>query len=137
MPIFYIVMDQWSVKLAIHQVARGFTRGAFELKPLTSEKDYKTHQNAISMLRPTEGGTYTPKGKVTIFPIKKWKTRGKWSCSVHCTGCVIYSFDTRWHGPMHDLRLYYFFLLHIPLEIVNFVWSISAPWYFICFSSTW
>ncbi|WOH03477.1 hypothetical protein DCAR_0622875 [Daucus carota subsp. sativus] len=59
------------------KVARGFTRGSFELKPLTSEKDYKNHQNAISMLRPTEGGTYTPKGKVTIFPIKKWKTRGK------------------------------------------------------------
>ncbi|KAK1372187.1 CBM20 domain-containing protein [Heracleum sosnowskyi] len=59
------------------KVARGFTRGAFELKPLTSEKDYKNRQNAISMFRPTEGGTYTPKGKVTIFPIKKWKTRGK------------------------------------------------------------
>lgn len=59
------------------KVARGLTRGAFELKPLTSEKDYKNHQNAISMFRPTEGGTYTPKGKVTIFPIKKWKTRGK------------------------------------------------------------
>ncbi|KAL8111183.1 ribonuclease E/G-like protein, chloroplastic isoform X2 [Apium graveolens] len=59
------------------KVARGFTRGAFELKPLTSEKDYKNHQNAISMFRPTEGGTYIPKGKVTIFPIKKWKTRGK------------------------------------------------------------
>lgn len=59
------------------KVARGFTRGAFELKPLTSEKDNKNHQNAISMFRQTESGTYTPKGKVTIFPIKKWKTRGK------------------------------------------------------------
>lgn len=59
------------------KVARGFTRGAFELKPLTSDKDYKNHQSAITMLRPTEGGTYTPKGKVTIFPVKKWKTRAK------------------------------------------------------------
>ncbi|KAK2988258.1 hypothetical protein RJ640_028642 [Escallonia rubra] len=59
------------------KVARGFTRGAFELKQLTEDKDHKGHQVAISMLRPTEVGNYAPRGNVTIFPIKKWKTGGK------------------------------------------------------------
>uniref|UniRef100_A0A5B7AGV8 RNA-binding protein AU-1/Ribonuclease E/G domain-containing protein n=1 Tax=Davidia involucrata TaxID=16924 RepID=A0A5B7AGV8_DAVIN len=60
------------------KVARGFTRGAFEVKPLTEDKDYnKQHQIAISMLRATEVGTFTPSGKVTLFPVKKWKTGGK------------------------------------------------------------
>ncbi|XP_059641306.1 ribonuclease E/G-like protein, chloroplastic isoform X2 [Cornus florida] len=60
------------------KVARGFTRGAFEVKPLTDDKDYNNqHQVGISMLRPTtEVGKY-PSGKLTLFPIKKWKTGGK------------------------------------------------------------
>ncbi|KAK3029145.1 hypothetical protein RJ639_039700 [Escallonia herrerae] len=61
----------------ILKVARGFTRGAFELKQLTEDKDHRGHQVAISMLRPTEVGNYAPRGNVTIFPIKKWKTGGK------------------------------------------------------------
>lgn len=32
---------------------------------------------------------------------------------------------------MYDLLLYYVFLLHIPVEVINFVWSISAPWNYI------
>ncbi|KAA8532044.1 hypothetical protein F0562_006814 [Nyssa sinensis] len=60
------------------KVARGFTRGAFEVKPLTEDKDYnKQHQIAIPMLRAREVGTYTPSRKVTLFPIKKWKTGRK------------------------------------------------------------
>ncbi|GMP27012.1 hypothetical protein CsSME_00003204 [Camellia sinensis var. sinensis] len=60
------------------KVARGFTRGAFEVKPLTDEKDYNSqHQPAISVLRRTEVGSYTPSRKVTVFPIKKWKTGRK------------------------------------------------------------
>lgn len=60
------------------KVARGFTRGAFEVKPLTDEKDYNSqHQLAISVLRRTEVGSYTPSRKVTVFPIKKWKTGRK------------------------------------------------------------
>lgn len=55
------------------KVARGFTRGAFEVKPLTSDKDYNNHrQVAINMLRPN-----APSGKVTVFPIKKWKSGRK------------------------------------------------------------
>ncbi|CAK9156309.1 unnamed protein product [Ilex paraguariensis] len=60
------------------KVARGFSRGAFELKPLIGDKDYNNqHQVAIPMLRSTEVGSYTPCRKVTLFPIKKWKTGGK------------------------------------------------------------
>ncbi|KAK9285682.1 hypothetical protein L1049_024881 [Liquidambar formosana] len=60
------------------KVARGFTRGAFEVKPFIDDKANKNqHQVVISMLRPTEAGTYNPSRKVTLFPVKKWKTRGK------------------------------------------------------------
>lgn len=61
------------------KVARGFTRGSFELKPLTDDNVQKNQCRtaAISMLRPTEVVTYTPNKKVTLFPIKKWKTSGK------------------------------------------------------------
>ncbi|KAI3455707.1 hypothetical protein Pfo_012370 [Paulownia fortunei] len=60
------------------KVARGFTRGTFELKHLTDENIHKNqHQAAISVLRPTEVVTYAPNRKVTLFPIKKWKTGGK------------------------------------------------------------
>ncbi|XP_026406482.1 ribonuclease E/G-like protein, chloroplastic [Papaver somniferum] len=56
------------------KVARGFTRGSFEVKPFVEEKE-NTNQNraaAISRLRPTEAGT-----KVTLFPVKKWKSSRK------------------------------------------------------------
>ncbi|KAL0430700.1 UNVERIFIED_CONTAM: Ribonuclease E/G-like protein, chloroplastic [Sesamum radiatum] len=61
------------------KVARGLTRGTFELKPLTDENTHKNQYQgaAISVLRPKEVVTYSPSGKVTLFPIKKWKTGGK------------------------------------------------------------
>ncbi|XP_011085945.1 ribonuclease E/G-like protein, chloroplastic isoform X2 [Sesamum indicum] len=61
------------------KVARGLTRGTFELKPLTDENTHKNQYQgaAISVLRPKEVVTYSPNGKVTLFPIKKWKTGGK------------------------------------------------------------
>ncbi|KAL6330538.1 hypothetical protein AAG906_040468 [Vitis piasezkii] len=60
------------------KVARGFTRGAFEVKPFTDDKvNINSHQGPISMLRPTEAGAYNPRRNVTLFPIKKWKTGGK------------------------------------------------------------
>ncbi|OMO89661.1 Ribonuclease E/G [Corchorus olitorius] len=53
------------------KVARGFTRGAFELKPFTDEKtDASQHQVAISMLRTAEAGTSKPGKKLTLVPIK-------------------------------------------------------------------
>jgi hypothetical protein len=66
-------------KAVIHQVARGFTRGAFELKPLSDEKANKNqHQAAISMLRATtETRTNNSGKKVTLIPVKRWKTGGK------------------------------------------------------------
>ncbi|KAK4413701.1 Ribonuclease E/G-like protein, chloroplastic [Sesamum alatum] len=61
------------------KVARGLTRGTFELKPLTDENMHKNQYGgaAISVLRPKEVVTYSPSGKVTLFPIKKYKTGGK------------------------------------------------------------
>ncbi|KAL0302543.1 UNVERIFIED_CONTAM: Ribonuclease E/G-like protein, chloroplastic [Sesamum calycinum] len=61
------------------KVARGLTRGTFELKRLTDENIHKNQYQgaAISVLRPKEVVTYSPSGKVTLFPIKKWKTGGK------------------------------------------------------------
>lgn len=63
----------------ILQVARGFTRGAFEVKPFTDEKAHKDlRQVTISMIRPTEARrTNNPGKKVTLFPVKKWKGGGK------------------------------------------------------------
>lgn len=62
----------------IPQVARGFTRGAFEVKLFTEDKaDKNQHQVSISMLRPTETRNKDPGKKVTIFPVKKWKAGGK------------------------------------------------------------
>ncbi|KAM3286529.1 ribonuclease E/G-like protein, chloroplastic isoform X1 [Capsicum chacoense] len=60
------------------KVARGFTKGTFELKPLTVDREYNDgYEAATSVLRPTEGGFHPPRKKVTIFPIKKWKSSGK------------------------------------------------------------
>ncbi|XP_051147681.1 ribonuclease E/G-like protein, chloroplastic isoform X2 [Andrographis paniculata] len=66
------------------KVARGLTRGAFELKPLADgnqQQQQQPRQGAISVLRPpsppqpsttTDGGV--SRRKVTLFPISKWKT---------------------------------------------------------------
>lgn len=60
------------------KVARGFTKGTFELKPIIVDKEYRDeHEAPISLLRPTEGGFHPPGKKVTLFPIKKWKSSGK------------------------------------------------------------
>ncbi|XP_057956654.1 ribonuclease E/G-like protein, chloroplastic isoform X2 [Malania oleifera] len=57
------------------KVARGFTRGAFEVKPITDDKvNGNRHQVPISMLQSAEAGTYNPSRKVTLFPVKKSKT---------------------------------------------------------------
>lgn len=59
------------------KVARGLTRGTFELKHLTDDNVPKNqHQAAISVLRPTEAATYASIKKVTLLPVK-WKTGGK------------------------------------------------------------
>ncbi|XP_075520368.1 ribonuclease E/G-like protein, chloroplastic isoform X2 [Primulina tabacum] len=59
------------------KVARGLTRGTFELKHLTEHNvPENQHQAAISVLRPTEAATYASTKKVTLLPIK-WKTGGK------------------------------------------------------------
>ncbi|XP_042498170.1 ribonuclease E/G-like protein, chloroplastic isoform X1 [Macadamia integrifolia] len=60
------------------KVARGFTRGSFEVKPFTGDKAKdEQHPVAISRLRSTDAGSSIPGTQLTLFPIKKWKTRGK------------------------------------------------------------
>ncbi|PSS30010.1 Ribonuclease E/G-like protein [Actinidia chinensis var. chinensis] len=60
------------------KVARGFTRGAFEVKPLTDDKDNNgQHQGVVSMLQRSEGRSHTRSRKVTVFPVKTWKTGRK------------------------------------------------------------
>ncbi|XP_030482967.1 ribonuclease E/G-like protein, chloroplastic isoform X2 [Cannabis sativa] len=56
------------------KVARGFTRGAFEVKPFTEDKENeKKQQVGISALRPAKAKHNHSGKKVTVFPIKKWK----------------------------------------------------------------
>ncbi|XP_062107107.1 ribonuclease E/G-like protein, chloroplastic isoform X2 [Humulus lupulus] len=56
------------------KVARGFTRGAFEVKPFTEDKENeKKQQGGISALRPTKTKNNHSGKKVTVFPVKKWK----------------------------------------------------------------
>ena len=58
----------------ISQVARGFTRGAFEVKPFTEDNESENQRKvSIPVLRPTETKTKHPGKKVTLFPVKKWK----------------------------------------------------------------
>ncbi|KAL0904684.1 hypothetical protein M5K25_026818 [Dendrobium thyrsiflorum] len=59
------------------KVARGFSRGTFEVKPFTEEKENDGQRVAISRLRHTGATSYIPNTKVTIFPVKKWKGRIK------------------------------------------------------------
>ncbi|XP_073098580.1 ribonuclease E/G-like protein, chloroplastic isoform X2 [Elaeis guineensis] len=59
------------------KVARGFSRGTCEVKPFAEDKVNDEQQVAISRLQPTEARTYIPSSKLTLFPVKKWKTRGK------------------------------------------------------------
>lgn len=59
------------------KVARGFSRGQFEVKHFTEDKSNDEHQVAIARLRPTEARTYIPNTKLTLFPIKKRRNLGK------------------------------------------------------------
>lgn len=56
------------------KVARGFTRGAFEVIPYTDDKASENqHQVAISLLRSAEARANKSGKKVTLVPIKKLK----------------------------------------------------------------
>ncbi|KAF6153815.1 hypothetical protein GIB67_001048 [Kingdonia uniflora] len=60
------------------KVARGFTRGSFEVKPFTDEKENNNHHQVdISRLRPAEPGSYISSTKITIYPVKKGKAGRK------------------------------------------------------------
>ncbi|CAA7407803.1 unnamed protein product [Spirodela intermedia] len=59
------------------KVARGFTRGTFEVRPFTDDMAAEEQQVNISRLRAAEGRSYIPSTKLTLFPVKKWKARGK------------------------------------------------------------
>ncbi|XP_076930733.1 ribonuclease E/G-like protein, chloroplastic isoform X2 [Bidens hawaiensis] len=62
------------------KVARNFTRGAFELKPLEEYKDDRDEdeikRRQPPLQPPKKTAKDTPRRKVTIFPINKWKTGG-------------------------------------------------------------
>lgn len=59
------------------KVARGFTRGEFEVKPFgnDSKVNKNEHQATIPMLRSKERRAKDSGKQVTIIPVKKWKTR--------------------------------------------------------------
>ncbi|KAL3573060.1 hypothetical protein D5086_026964 [Populus alba] len=60
------------------KVARGFTRGAFEVKHFTDDKTNKDQQQvAISVLRQAEARAKKSGGKVTLVPVKKGKAGRK------------------------------------------------------------
>ncbi|XP_011008081.1 PREDICTED: ribonuclease E/G-like protein, chloroplastic isoform X2 [Populus euphratica] len=60
------------------KVARGFTRGAFEVKHFTDDKANKDQQQvAISVLRQAEARAKKSGGKVTLVPVKKGKAGRK------------------------------------------------------------
>ncbi|XP_031372344.1 ribonuclease E/G-like protein, chloroplastic isoform X2 [Punica granatum] len=60
------------------KVARGFTRGEFEVKPFSpdSKGNKDQHQAVIPILRPTDGRAKGSAKKVTLFPVKKFKATG-------------------------------------------------------------
>ncbi|CAH9094809.1 unnamed protein product [Cuscuta epithymum] len=58
------------------KVARGFTRGTFELKPFTdADKECNKSRPPIPVLS-AEAARSLPQKKVNLFPIKKWKAGG-------------------------------------------------------------
>ncbi|KAJ8748168.1 hypothetical protein K2173_000576 [Erythroxylum novogranatense] len=60
------------------KVARGFIRGAFEVKPFTDGKANKNqHKAAIAVLRQAATGASNSGRKVTIVPVKRRKASGK------------------------------------------------------------
>ncbi|XP_061339191.1 ribonuclease E/G-like protein, chloroplastic [Gastrolobium bilobum] len=60
------------------KVARGFTRGSFEVKPFADDKVEKNqHQVAISMLRSSESSIKKRGQNLTLVQVKKSKARGK------------------------------------------------------------
>lgn len=75
LPLFLLICT--SKYWHMHQVARGFSRGTFEVKPFAEENTKDNQQVALSRLRPTEARTYIPNTKLTLFPVKKWQNRGK------------------------------------------------------------
>ncbi|KAL4185781.1 hypothetical protein AMTRI_Chr10g7650 [Amborella trichopoda] len=60
------------------KVARGFARGAFEVKPFADDKGSEKNQQQvdISRLKSTEVGPYITSGRLTLFPVKKLRNRG-------------------------------------------------------------
>ncbi|KAD2184608.1 hypothetical protein R6Q59_035140 [Mikania micrantha] len=63
------------------KVARNFTRGAFELKPLVDFKDDRDvdeikRRPPLQPPKKTTSDVPTSRRRVTIFPINKWKTGG-------------------------------------------------------------
>ena len=60
--------------MKIIQIARGFTRGAFELLPYSDEKDTDEQKESSKHSPPLrEEG----RPKLSVFPIKKWMSRAK------------------------------------------------------------
>ena len=56
------------------QIARGFTRGAFELLPYSDQKD-TDEQKELSPESPPSREAGRP--RLSVFPIKKWMSRAK------------------------------------------------------------
>ncbi|XP_012089615.1 ribonuclease E/G-like protein, chloroplastic isoform X2 [Jatropha curcas] len=60
------------------KVARGFSRGGFEVKPFTDDQaNENQHQVAISILRQANTNATNSGKKVTLVPVKKSKSSGK------------------------------------------------------------
>lgn len=56
------------------QIARGFSRGAFEVLPYSDEKENDGHKETSSELLPPK---VAGSPKLSVFPIKKWMSRAK------------------------------------------------------------
>lgn len=54
------------------KVARGLSRGSFELKLSTDDKADKNQNQVPTVLAQPKAGTSAPNAKVTFYPIKKW-----------------------------------------------------------------
>jgi hypothetical protein len=55
------------------QIARGFSRDAFELQPYSDEKENDGQKETSSELPPKAAGS----PRLSVFPIKKWMSRAK------------------------------------------------------------